>query len=50
MKKVIIILFLLCANSNADTFKLERVIKGLDSPWSLSFIDNQNLLITEKPI
>ena len=49
MKKVIIILFLLCTNSNADTFKLERVIKGLDSPWSLSFIDNQNLLITEKP-
>ena len=49
MIKVIIILFLLCTNSNADTFKLERVIKGLDSPWSLSFIDNQNLLITEKP-
>ena len=50
MKKVIIILLLLlCTNSNADTFKLERVIKGLDSPWSLSFIDNQNLLITEKP-
>ena len=48
-EKAIIILFLLCTNSNADTFKLERVIKGLDSPWSLSFIDNQNLLITEKP-
>ena len=49
MKKVIIILLLLCTNTNADTFKLERVIKGLDSPWSLSFLDNQNLLITEKP-
>ena len=49
MKKVIIILLLFCTNLYADSFKLERVIKGLDSPWSLSFINNKNLLITEKP-
>ena len=32
----------------AENFKLEKVINGLQKPWSLSFIDNKNLLITEK--
>ena len=48
MKKVLII-FLLFTSVNADDFKLERVLKGFERPWSLTFIDNQNLLITEKP-
>ena len=47
MKKVLII-FLLFTSVNADDFKLERVLKGFERPWSLTFIDNQNLLITEK--
>ena len=29
-------------------FILKPVIKGLDYPWGMSFIDNENLLITEK--
>ena len=49
MKKILIVFFLLTTNLNANNFKLERIIKGLDSPWSLSFIDDQSLYITEKP-
>ena len=49
MKKILIILILFSTNLNASNFKLERIVKGLDSPWSLSFIDEQNLFITEKP-
>ena len=29
-----------------DLFKLEKIIEGFSSPWSLTFVDNQNLLIT----
>ena len=49
MKKLLIIFLLLFTNLSADDFKLEKIIKGFDSPWSLTFIDGQNLLITEKP-
>ena len=49
MKKILIIFLLLFKNLSADDFKLEKVIEGFDSPWSLTFIDNQNLLVTEKP-
>ena len=49
MKKLLIILILFSTNLNASNFKLEKIIKGLDSPWSLTFIDEQKLFITEKP-
>ena len=49
MKKIIIIFLLLFTNLSADDFKLDRIIEGFESPWSLTFIDNQNLLVTEKP-
>ena len=50
MKKLLIIFLLFCTNSSADDdFKLEKMIKGFHRPWSLTFLDNQNLLITEKP-
>tara|TARA_B100001121_G_scaffold305823_1_gene324133 strand:- start:43 stop:1098 length:1056 start_codon:yes stop_codon:yes gene_type:complete len=49
MKKILIIFLLLFSDLNATDFKLERIIKGFESPWSLSFIDGQNLLVTEKP-
>ena len=49
MKKIFIIQFLLFTNLSAADFKFERIIKGLSSPWSLTFIDNQNILVTEKP-
>ena len=49
MKKLFIIYILLLTNLSADDYKLEKIIEGLDSPWSLTFINSQNLLITEKP-
>ena len=49
MKKILIFFLFVFSNLNADEFKLERIIHGFDSPWSLTFIDNQNLLVTEKP-
>ena len=48
MKKVLIIFLFLFTNLSADDFKLERIVEGIDSPWSLTFLDSQNLLITEK--
>ena len=49
MKKLFIIYLLLLTNLSADDYKLEKIIKGLDSPWSLTFLNSQNLLVTEKP-
>ena len=52
MKKILIlfsIFFYFCTNLYAQEFKLEKVVNGLDKPWSLSFIDNNRVLITEKP-
>ena len=49
MKKILIIFLFLSANLNAQDFKLEKIIEGLDKPWSLSFVDSQNLFVTEKP-
>ena len=49
MKKILIIFLFFFTNLSADDFKLERVIDGFDSPWSLTLIDRHNLLITEKP-
>ena len=43
MKKLLIIFLLFFTNLNADDFKLEKIIEGFDRPWSLSFIDYQNL-------
>ena len=47
MKKLLIILILFSTNLYANNFKL-KIIKGLDSPGALSFVDEQNLFITEK--
>ena len=30
------------------SFQLEELSKGLSHPWGMTFIDNENLLITEK--
>ena len=49
MKKFIFFLFLLIySNSYASNIKLEKVFDGLKKPWSLSFIDNENIVLTEK--
>ena len=42
------IFFFIFSNTNAADIKLEKIIENLNKPWSLSFIDNQNLVLTEK--
>ncbi len=51
MKKIILITFLFFIqifNNLSSEPKLQEIIKGLDSPWSLSFLDNNKALVTEK--
>ena len=49
MKKLIIILFFFTfSNLYASEIKLEKIVDGLKKPWSLSFIDQENVVITEK--
>jgi glucose/arabinose dehydrogenase len=51
MKKIILVIFLFLVQSNQLlTFepKLQKIINGLNSPWSLSFINDNKALITEK--
>ena len=51
--KIILIFFLyffyFFTNVYAQEFKLKKIISGLDEPWSLSFIDDENIIFTEKP-
>ena len=52
MRKVLIvfsIIFHISTNVYAQEFKLEKIVDGLNEPWSLSFIDDENILFTEKP-
>ena len=50
--KHIIIFFLIYLtqflNLSSNEPKLEELIKGLQNPWSLSFVTDENILITEK--
>ena len=49
MKKLIIILFFFgFSNLYALEIKLKKIVDGLKKPWSLSFIDQENVVITEK--
>ena len=51
MNKIILIFliyFLQFQNLSSIEPKLEEVIKGLNNPWSLSFMTDNNILITEK--
>ena len=51
MKKLLLIFnlfFILYTNLNSSEPKLEEIFKGLDKPWSLSFLNEQNIIITEK--
>ena len=49
MKKLFIfIFFFISSNICASEIKLEKIVDSLDKPWSLSFIDEQNIIITEK--
>jgi len=52
MKKILIffyIFFYFSTNLFSQEYKLEKIVDGLDKPWSLSFIDKENILFTEKP-
>jgi len=51
MKKIIFFFLIFLTqflNLSSNEPKLEELIKGLKNPWSLSFITDENILITEK--
>ena len=49
MKKVFIfIFFFISFNLYAEEIKLEKIVDSFDKPWSLSFRDEENIIITEK--
>ena len=50
MKKIILITFLnfIQTINLLSEPKLQEVISGLESPWSLSFIKDNRVLVTEK--
>ena len=51
MKKIIFFLFIILiqtSNLKAEDFKLNQIISGLNSPWSLTFKSQNEILITEK--
>ena len=51
MKKIIfflIIILIQTVNLKAEDFKLNQIISGLNSPWSLTFKNQNEILVTEK--
>ena len=51
MKKITLIallFFFQAFNISANEPKLDQIINGLDNPWSLTFLNNDRALITEK--
>ncbi len=51
MKKTLLsflIYFTFCYSYSSE-IKLTKIFDGLNKPWSLSFVDENNILITEKP-
>ena len=51
MKKIIsflIIILIQTFNLKAEDFKLDQIISGFDTPWSLTFKNQNEILITEK--
>ncbi len=49
MKKIFISLFFFISfNLYAQEIKLEKIVDSLDKPWSLSFINDENIIFTEK--
>ena len=52
MLRIFFSLIILFFNYNfaiAEDFKLTKILEGLNSPWSLSFVSQNEVLITEKP-
>ena len=51
MLRIFFSLIILFSNFNfaiAEDFKLNKILEGLNSPWSLSFVSQNEVLITEK--
>ena len=50
MRKILffLLLYLIPSNSLFSEIKLEKTFDDLNKPWSLSYIDNENVIITEK--
>ena len=48
MIKIITIALFFFTNLLAADLKLDEIFRGLNKPWSLTFIDNSEILITEK--
>ena len=50
MKKIFLslIIFLSITHTYSSEIKLVKIFEGLNKPWSLSFIDGNNILVTEK--
>ena len=49
MKKLfILIFFFISSNICASEIKLEKIVEDLDKPWSLTFVDKDNIIFTEK--
>ena len=51
MKKIttfLIVILIQSINLKAEDFKLNKIISGLDKPWSLTFKNQNEILITEK--
>ena len=51
MKKIILIFIIFIiqfSNLVSKEPKLEKILSGLNGPWSLSFIDSSRILVTEK--
>ncbi len=49
MKKIVIFLFLsVFSNLQSSEVKFEKIFDDLNKPWSLSFINKENVIITEK--
>ena len=49
MKKLFICLFLFTfSNLYSSEIKFEKISDDLNKPWSLSFINKENVIITEK--
>ena len=51
MKKIILSLltYLIFSHLHSQEIKLIKTFEGLNKPWSLSFIEEDNILVTEKP-
>ena len=47
--RIIFFFLILFAELHASEFKLEKILEGFKRPWSLTFLDNEKLLVTEKP-